>query len=316
MFLSASTGQFRVEGKTIVNNELGYQIMSGVPAGVAGFEVTKELHEKGVWMRPNAELAKNSKSLGYRNTLRVMSIGIANLKVILLDVTSNPIFGGPVILPLVVLGLFCNPWTSSRASGELMMFLTVAASLVATTTIIQHFASRFYYFLSPFLILWAAKGVRELAEWAHATSLTLRVPHLLPRTLGMAVGGLALVGLILIFVVGGFHIARVEPMDLEVKRAGEWLATLPGKKTIMDTTVETAFRAAAKYVPLPWSDADTALRYADFKGVNFIVVKSWDRDARPYLRDWIKSERAGANMPVVRTFGTEPDAQVLVFARH
>lgn len=314
LFLSMSTGEFRLEGKTIVNNELGRRLLSGVPYKVAAYEVTDGLEEKGVWMRPNADLARSSSSVSYRTTLQIMlSSGIGNLKQVLLDLSSSPIFGGPLILPLMALGLGRSTWTRHRALGEVTLLLVVVGSLLAMTTIIHQFATRYYYILIPFLVLWASHGVNELTSWAHGTIVNLRVPRVSPSVCGKAVGGLACVGLISLFAVGAIDMARGDPRAAAMRSAGEWLVTLPGEKTIMDTGTIAAFHAGAQYVPMPLCDSPTALRYADKKGVNFIVVKSWEADARPYLQEWLDSGIPSANVSLIHTFGSEPSRRTLIF---
>jgi Dolichyl-phosphate-mannose-protein mannosyltransferase len=314
LFISLSTGGVRLEGKTVVNNELGRQLLSGVPYRVASFEVTKGLEEKGVWMRSNEDVAQSSPAVTYRMTLSIiLSRGFLNLKQVLLDISGNPIFGAPLILPLVGIGLTRSAWVRHRALGELTLLLVVGASLFAMTTITHTFASRYYYILIPFLIIWASQGVYEVAIWANRTTANLHVPALWSDLSGKAVGGAVCLGLILLLVFGGIRMVRIDRNGLAIRSAGEWLEASPGAKTVMDTSAVTAFHARSKYIPLPWCDSDTALRYVHKKGTNFIVIKSWEADNRPYLRDWLNSGIPAADISLVHAVPGEPGERILIY---
>src|SRR5262245_13693039 len=177
-FLSISTGTLRFEGKTLVNNELGQRLLSGVSYGAAGYEVTESLEEKGVWMRPNADFGRSPAPVSYRTMLQIMlSRGIKNLKDPFVDILRRPYLGAPLLFPLVVLGLFTGSWSASRLSGELVLMLALTGGMLPVTTIIHNSDSRYYYIMIPILLLWTSKGVYELPR------LVLRtIPSVLRKT--------------------------------------------------------------------------------------------------------------------------------------
>ena len=318
LFLSISTGGLRVEGKTIVNNELGRQVLSGIPENISAYEVTPKLEEKGVWMRPNADVAASSGSADYRTTLRiVISKGLRNVIKVCMAFSSDYFVGAPLILPLAFLGLFGSVWTRPRASGELFLLLTVAASLLSIMTVIHMFQTRYFFVLIPFFVLWAAKGMDQIAKWSRRTIVKLAVPKLSPILGGQVAGGAAFLGVISLLAMGADGIDTFKAdrslRSSAIRQTGRWLATFPGTKIVMDTGTPLAFHAGATYVPMPWCDSQTALRYAEKKGVNFVVVRSWEVNARPYLKEWLISGVPGRNVFLARNSGGDPANRILVF---
>ena len=318
VFLSVSTGGLRIEGKTIVNNELGKQILSGIPEKISAYEVTEDLVAKGVWMRPNAEVAASSGSADYRTTLRIVcSKGIKNISKVIMAFSSEYFVGAPLILPLAVLGLFGTAWTRARASGELFLLLTAGGSLLSLTTIIHMFQTRYYFVLIPFFLLWAAKGIDEIARWALRSAASLRLLNLAPKFAGRLAAVLACIGVVSLFALGANGVdtfnADRSPRSVALRSSGQWLAGIAGQKTVMDTGTPLAFHAGARYVPMPWCDAQTALRFAEQKGVNFVVVKSWEANSRPYLQEWLTSGVPSANAYLAHSSGVDPENRIFIF---
>jgi hypothetical protein len=239
--------------------------------------------------------------------------GVSNLKQVFLDISTSPAFGAPFILPLVVLGLFGSAWTHQRVRGELVLLTAVLCATIPMTTIIHQFASRYYYILIPFLIIWASCGITQLAGWASRTILNAGAPVPSSRSFGTLFGGLVYFGVVVAFVAGSVRMAGADQNGVAIRQVGEWLARIPGEKTVMDTGAVVAFHSAARYVPMPWCDSETALRYAEKKGVDFIVVNSWEADRRPYLHEWLESRTPGANVSLVHTVESAEHGRIVVF---
>jgi len=308
VYLSVSTGEFRVEGKTIVNNELGRRVLSGVESERAAYEVTENLEEKGVWMRSNADIARSSGSANYGMTARLMlSSGTRNVVKAVKAFATEPFLGAPLTLPLALLGLIRGAWTPARARGELVLLLAASGTLITLTTLIHYSSARFYFPLIPLLVLWAAKGINELMGLA----LTRRLGFG-----GRAVGALAFLALASLFAFGNDDTRVFEadtgPLNREIRSAGAWLAALQGHKTIMDVGTTLAFHAGAKYVPMPYCDSRTALRYAEKKHVDFIVVRSRG-SSRPYLQEWRTTAIHEHNVTLAHVSGSDPRDQVLIY---
>ena len=308
IFLSLSTGELRVEGKTIVNNELGRRLLSGAESERAAYEVAENLEEKGVWMRSNADIARSSGSANYGMTVRLMlSRGIRNVVKVVKAFATEPFLGAPLILPLALLGLSRGAWTPARARGELVLLLAASGTLIALTTLIHYSSARFYFPLIPLLVLWAAKGISELMGLARTRRLGFD---------GQAVGALAFLALVSLFAFGADDTRVFEadtgPLNREIRSAGAWLAARQGPKTVMDVGTTLAFHAGAKYVPMPYCDSRTALRYAEKKHVDFIVVRSRG-SSRPYLQEWRTTAIHEHNVTLAHVSGSDPRDQVLIY---
>ena len=309
VYLSVSTGEFRVEGKTIVNNELGRRQLSGVESERAAYEVTEHLEEKGVYMQSNADIARSSGSANYyRMTLRLMqSSGVRNVVKVVKAFATDPFLGAPLILPLALLGLIRGAWTPARARGELVLLLAASGTLITLTTLIHYSSARFYFPLIPLLVLWAAKGISELMRLARTRRLGFG---------GRAVGALAFLALVSLFAFGADDTRVFEadtgPLNRQIRSAGAWLAALQGHKTVMDVGTTLAFHAGAKYVPMPYCDSRTALRYAEKKHVDFIVVRSRG-SSRPYLQEWRTTGIHEHKVTLAHVSGSDPSNQVLIY---
>jgi hypothetical protein len=299
-FLSLSTGTLRFEGKTIVNNALGRKLLGGAVERVSGYEVSKRLEERGVWMRPTAEVAATAGATDYRQTVKIaLSKGLKNIVTVFLAFSDQYFLGAPLVAPLICLGLFATPWTRARASRELLLLLTALGSLLTLTTVIHSFQIRYYFVLIPFSLVWGAKGIAELSGWMKRTFGKLEWGYTAGWA-GRVAGGAAFLALLALFATGAdgvetFRADRGVRMS-HLRVAGNWLARLPGAKVVMDTGTPLAFHAGATYVPMPWCDGDTALRFAQKKKVNFVVVRCWETNARPYLAEWITDGIPGGTL--------------------
>jgi hypothetical protein len=221
------------------------------------------------------------------------------------------------MLLLAVLGLFRSPWSPVRFSSELLLLLGVIGSLIPLTAIMHGAQTRYYFVFIPFLIIWASNGINELTRWAQGTIVNLRMPAPLPDFGAKAVGGLAFLSVLLLFAIGAktsdSSPRENSPESRAARSAGEWLRALPGEKTIMDTSTTLAFHAAAKYVPMPYCDSRTALKYAEKKHVNFIVIRTVSAPSRPYLQEWLQNGIPRRDVTLVHTFGSDPSNQISIF---
>jgi 4-amino-4-deoxy-L-arabinose transferase-like glycosyltransferase len=318
IFLSVSTGQFRLEGKTIFNSEQGRRVLSGQPWELAAHEVTPELEERGVSMQPTAELGKSPGSANYLTTLAIVSsFGVQNFLQICRDFIVRPYSGAPFLLPLAVFGFLRSTWTRRRVAGECILFLAVLGALLPLLTI-PFVATRHKFVVLPFMVIWACLGINELRQWIQCAITKFRVPRISPRSGGAAAAGLAFLSLLVCSsstLFTGFWGSDIGPESAATRSAGEWLARLPGDKTVMDTFSTVAFHAGGGFVPMPYCDSRTALKYAEKKGVNFIIVRNWwVVDRRPYLQEWLTSGIPSPNATLVHTAGFESTYRILIFA--
>ncbi len=85
-----------------------------------------------------------------------------------------PIFIPPLLLMLVALGLFGEPWDSGRLrrEGYLVIFCLITV-LGYTLSVVQ---LRYFYFLLPIFFGWTAHGILTAEKWFRATIARTNVP--------------------------------------------------------------------------------------------------------------------------------------------
>ena len=318
VFLSRSTGAFRIEGKTIVNNELGRRVLAGVPECTAGYGVTDDLEPTGVWMRPNLDVARAAGRADYASMLAIMfSRGFGNLSKVARAFLRDSYLGGPLLIILAALGLFWSVRSSHQVAGSLVLILVTLGAMAPLMTQIHQFQERYYLVFVPLLVIWAANGIVHSSEWARRLFSDRGVAAPPPRLAALAEA--VPIGCLLILFAVGFGKTRTfradsSPIAAALREAGDWLARVPGPKTVMDTDTPIAFHAGASYVPMPCSSAATALRFAERKGVDYVVLKSWLLGTRPYLQDWWDHGIPGARASLVHSAGATPGERVLIYA--
>jgi 4-amino-4-deoxy-L-arabinose transferase-like glycosyltransferase len=320
-FLSTSTGSLRIEGKTIVNNELGRLRTSGVSDCLAGYEVTENLEAKGIWMRPNAEIAASAGPANYGTTLKMMySGGLQNLRTVAGAYRKFFYLGAPLIPILVLVGLFRGTRSADRVAGELLLALTALGGVAALMTQVHMFQQRYHFFLIPYLLVWAANGIAELSRWSRDWLETRGASSICQRIAGRLTGAVILAVIVALFATG---FDAIPTFDADsgaradaIREAGDWLASAPGDKIVMDNATPVAFHANAHYVPLPCCNSDTALRFAEKKNVTFIVLTSWTLADRPYTQDWWSHGVSSRKAALVRSIGSPSDRQIRIYRLH
>src|SRR5204863_2688679 len=137
--------------------------------------------------------------------------------------------GVPMLWPGVLLGWFRRASGRERAGKELFLF-AAAGYLVALLLLAHVIQFRYVVPLLPFLLIWAANGVAELADWARATARTLLASaERSPETAGIAwwsAGGLAIASFVVFGVAGVRYVSEINEgfaENLIVKEAGLWL---------------------------------------------------------------------------------------------
>lgn len=291
LFLWTQTGSIRLEAKSPVFFLLLRRMTSGLGYLEAAYGLDPDLRESGPFLQPWMSIVQSttysiSDVIGYLATT-----GRSRLMSIFTALTGRHI-GSSLLIMLVILGLLRSPWDRARIVREALL-LTILGAVIGSLLMTQWPPTR--YLLPPlaFLLVWAAKGIQELADWMHGTCLSVFTAA---RSITASVRGaqaLVMAMLLLVALTG----ARWEPelvqglaSERTTKEAGLWLRnTAPGPKMIMDVSSVFAFYAGGTHLYLPYCDAETALRYFAKKKPDFIVLSSHTGALRPYLREWIEA---------------------------
>jgi 4-amino-4-deoxy-L-arabinose transferase-like glycosyltransferase len=322
-FLYRHTGQFRLEGKSAVNYEIGQRIAAGMGAHEAVFGVDDDLREYGIaTVDINRYIIHPAKFDPQALTPYVARATRLQLKNIVSTLTSSGSFGKGLLFAMVVLGLFCSAWDSNRARAEACLFLILGGAAVSLFSL-QNFQERYVYIFLPFLLLWAGKGIDEFTRWARHTwnlarnqsgrTTKNRVPVL--QTLLIAV--LLLLGAISNVPPSCDDFRSTNTGCILTKHAGTWLREQPPEnKIIMDAGTAVPYYARAEWIGLPYSSSTTAIKYILRKRPDFVVLRGTMREDRPYLEEWLKADVLDPHLRLVYEAGDTLDDKIKIYKGH
>jgi 4-amino-4-deoxy-L-arabinose transferase-like glycosyltransferase len=285
-WLSAETGQFRLEGKSSLNIATERRIQLGEHGLDAAFGVDSLGNERGVWNQPNL-VTIQTHSLSFKELATYIRLKTKSVAKNASEALAGSLaFGSPPLFALAIIGLFARPWSPSLATYQLQIFGVLALAIFGTY-FINYNAERFYVLLVPFYCIWASVGLPRIVSWGTATGSAMGLPKRYRSGLGVFLWALGIGSVIVVAI--GFAGARLAGARAgrPVKMAGEWLhATSTGPVRVLDTFTVISFHAKASHFWLPWCDEKTALGYIERKNVNVVVVRTSEAESRPYLRSW------------------------------
>lgn len=199
--------------------------------------------------------------------------------------------GFPLLLGLVVLGLFRQPWNNRRIGREMVLVVMAGsvAFVVATSA-----AGAFRYFLPivPLLLLWASKGLDELRQWIMHWEL-LRNKRSSHRHLYAT--ALQLCALAPMITLSSHGVAKADLFAYEhsataiaERDAALWLAHYdPGPKRIGVRYAVIPYYARGTLIGLPYGDSEATMRYLVRQKVDFIVLESDYVQQLPAIEKWL-----------------------------
>ena len=285
-WLSVETGQLRIEGKSPLNIQTAARVvLNNEDINKVHFEVDTQLNERGIWMRPYLDTIKAQRL----DPIFVVNYIAAKMRTAVPwfgKTVLSRAFGTPALFGLIVLGLILLPPRPETRLGHSMLLLVLAVMFLESLLIV-FLNVRFILPMLPILLIWASAGIVGLVALVPAIS-----KHIRQYTWG-AVGASPILAALALCVLAVSHIATVRagPLALfnqrsiPIKSAAQDLAKDGAANRVLVGPSTVAFHANAKYCPFPYTDSDTALRYFDKRGVNYLVISNED-DATPYLKAW------------------------------
>ena len=318
-FLSYHTGRFRVEGKSDIVFSITQRMNSGMNYLEATHGISRDLTDEGPGLKEGVFLTGTSHPESLRDSIRyALEATKRNISPLYNTVFNGRPFGSPILIGLVIVGLFREAWSRQRLIQEGFLLL-VLCFFVALVLQVHGLQFRYAFPVLPFLILWAAKGMEELSKWVKTTTISAgfgslggakRIENAVRWALGIAVLALAVAGT---RDVGEFE--QANPRHLSVKQAGLWLrGYAPGPKRIMDLGAVIPYYASGSLVDLPYTDSATALRYVARKKPDFIVLNGqWSVQARPYLAEWIENGIPDPRAKLVWHTGDKLEEKVAIY---
>jgi len=190
-----------------------------------------------------------------------------------------------VLSPLVVVGLFKQPWSRLRLRYE--AFLITIIIVLMLVFLPFGFLVRYFAPAYPVFLVWTAKGALELGGWLRDTVELWRGKSLPNLHLKAVLGWLPAVvaTLILIMTIPVAADRSIRATYFGDKEAGLWLKThTPADSNVMANDLAVALYADRGWVPSPDTDWIRFMKYARVRRANYLVVRdSWLETYRPEL---------------------------------
>lgn len=310
LFLSTSTGQFRIQALGSLAYQWSARLDRGMPHAQAAAAIGSNLEAVGVDMHPNVELLRaTNPSAGDYVRLAVRQLRRA-MPALVASIGNSARLGSPWLLILVILGLFRAAWDFPRWKGEGLLLLTAAVLLAG-----QALWFRECYSLLGILLVWGGKGADELGEWCRDTADGVGARKGFVIRIAPAMSW-ASIGLVLLLSYRGSidearYAARAGWQRVE---AGRWLAAQrPAAGKIMDSGSQIAFYAQADLIFLPYAAQDLALGYIALKQPGYIVLTAGSVAERPYTSRWFADGIPDPRAELVYDAGLDGDERVRIF---
>jgi hypothetical protein len=316
MYLSSETGRICIEGKGVMNYAIGERRNSGIERPEAVLGLGPDLTEAGPQISPNAFIARNAYELHGGEVARYWVEAASRNRSKLTALFLSPRFGSILVLALVVMGLFRRAWDHRRALSEIVLIGVVLGHLFVLLGL-HDVLPRYLMPLMPLIVIWASKGIDEVASWAVSTARRNRILWRCSTSpLHLAVRGALTVGIVVLALWGmrtGPFVTQ-GPYEMALKKAGIWLANhRPGPKRVMTHRPQVPYYSSGKFLPMPIAGEPEFLRYVHRKHPDFIVLTDYDERFWPWFEDWLTEGIPDPAATLVYSVGNETEGRVEVF---
>jgi Dolichyl-phosphate-mannose-protein mannosyltransferase len=289
VFLTATTGQFRLQAKGTVAYGWGERMNRGMSYTESALGIGPDLQGEGVFMRPNLDVMRSTSYTASEFASYIAKAARRNLLPIVRTLTAQSDVGSPWLFILVAIGLFRTVWDRRRLVLEGIL-LVVAALAVALLLTVQELWFRYYIVALGFLLLWAGKGAIELAAWGRDTFIRIAGRVRFANGVGSVCAAMAML-LVLATAARAlpWNVQFAESHNRERREAGLWLAQQrPSPTWVMDVSLQVGFYAGANVAYLPFAEADVALRYIEKQRPDYIVLLGAEPGGLPYAAKWFQ----------------------------
>jgi hypothetical protein len=328
LLLYRSTGKLRLEGKSAINYAWGIRALTeGAGSGAnesfqetdydAANSINDSLEGTGVGMRPNAEVIRETR-VHVRDIIRFFGEAVRRNIPELFAKLRERWLGSPFLPALALLGALRRPWQRRTALHHLFFILVPATAILTTFTVVHAIYVRNYFILVPFLLIWGANGLVEVARW---TNRNIAVTF---QWTNVWVPGALVAGLIVIVMLSyalkdtrNLFVFREGSAESQgAKDAGVWIQQQQNRRVrVMDVQDTVAFHASADYVHFPSCNAELALRYIEKEKVDYVIFRRGFEQPR-YYKDWLTSGIPDARAQLVYATAEGDPSGILVFRWH
>jgi 4-amino-4-deoxy-L-arabinose transferase-like glycosyltransferase len=291
-FFYNHTGSVRLEAKFDMNYTQARNRLAGMNGIEAEYSIASDGTAKGPMLAPS-EFADGTpyphRLVDKLWTLAAMAKYNASS---IYNYFTYTAIGSPVLLGLVALGLFGQPWSTRRTVCEIVV-VAMAASIVLIVAASP--AGEFRYFLPivPLLLLWAGKGLGVLRQWILHWEF-LRGKRAFQQTLFASALPLGALVTMLAAAVYGIGITKTafywehSTAAIAERDAALWLQRYdPGPKLIAVRAAVFPYYAKGTLINLPFGDSQATIRYLDRRKVDFVVLESLFLQPLPMLAKWL-----------------------------
>jgi hypothetical protein len=289
VFLTLSTGQFRIEAKGTLAYQWGQRMNQGMSYAEAANGIGADLSDQGVFMRSNREVIASASYTIREYVAFVVTAAKKNVGPIIRTITSEASFGSAWLLALVILGLLRSVWDRHRALVDGMLLVTAAIFVLVLLTV-QALWFRYFISVLGMLLFWAGKGAEELQAWGAGTVAALGGK---PRAAQAAGAALKWASILLVLAASlraiPYESQFAESLNTERRDAGRWLAQQESRRIrVMDGGLQVAYYAGADLIYLPYAESAVALRYIEKKKPDYIVLIGGSPGGLPYAAKWFE----------------------------
>ena len=282
VFLSAHAGHLRVEGKSVLNLDIGLRMDRGMSYVVAADAIDDSLNQIGPEIRQDYFF--ESPGRAHPSLATILAFGAHNLVRHVREiahVAASRLCGTVLFALLGIAGFIAGPWTRRRAWNQAILVANGLVFAVALASV-YHFWDRYFIGFAPLLIVWAANAVDVIAR-AMATRTGMRRLDLVPA---------ALAGTFLIALVFSMKSSFADDSSTHAEeQAGLWLAQHGGAGArVLSISDQAVFYANGTWFMLPYAPGnDAARRYVLKIHPQFVVLDREFAVERPYVTAWLNS---------------------------
>jgi len=291
-FLWRNTGQFRFEGKNLVNYTIGQRELAGMSQAEASRGIDENLIVTGPLLDQNHFATYSPYRRRSSDVVRYF-LKMAQLKKywVYRDVLTSFALGSLMLWIVAAIGLFAAPWDRQRFFGETYLLIVMAYLVVILLASHARF-DRYTFALVPIGLLWFSRGLVAMWEWGEKTFAAIQPHHIFnPAAVGATLAALAAASMLFASFSGTRDVNELETgwaRYVPLKKAGLWLRQAsPAPKNIFSSSV-VAYYAGADQWLYPYADSTLALRYIHAKHPDYLVIEPGTGLSTTYLADWIR----------------------------
>ncbi len=318
LFLHRHTGEFRLEGKWDINYTIGNRMNQGLDYFQAAFGTNYRLEDMGPLLVPSKYAAYTPYRHTKADVLRYMWGQAKHNRADVYAVFTEQAFGSPMMIFLVVIGLFSSAWSRER------FYLEFLLGMMALSILILLFSAHMVLFrytlpLLPIFLIWSASGLFALRNWTRNTWSEVFSERWNTASANVCAAGFFAL-LLLISVNGSQGISEFnqeKPSQAIIRTTARWIdAYAPGPKTVSSIDTVTPYYANANLVQFPCAGSELSLQYLESRHPDFVVLSSKYAGYVPTVAEWLEKGIPARYAHIVYDTGKSSGYRMVVYQWH